>query len=223
MKTCIVIITLFLSTQIQFAQVKNNPKLATDEVFKLPEIGALVVQYNNSNKVQFVAPENARLADYKNIDLRKDDIILTVNGQSVKKIADIKNAYNNLQIGQSFKLGIKRNKQTLSVDIPKADPKNLPQKKTFSSDKHSDNKILVTGIGVLIINVNEKPMINKLFKKDDEEIKKAGLSEGDLLTQLNGQSINTFTQFKSSWESINPGQDVNLRFNKTKSISFKKQ
>ncbi len=166
MKSYIFVIALFLYAQIQFAQGKNDSKLETDEVFNLPEIGALIVQYKNTNKIQFVAPENARQSTYKNIDLRKDDIILTVNGQPVKRIADIKNAYNKLQIGQDFKLGFKRNKQTLTVDIMKADPKSLPPKKTFShSDQHSDNKIFINGIGILIINVNDKPMINKLFKE----------------------------------------------------------
>ena len=224
MKTCSFLIIVFLSVQIQFAQVKQDSKLGTDEVFNLPEVGALIVQFKNTNKVQLVAPENARLAQYKNIDLRKDDIILSVNGQHLNKIAEIKNAYYKLNIGQDFKLEIKRNKQTLYVDILKADPKILPQKKTFSpNEQHFDNKVLINGIGLLIINVNEKPMINKFFNKDNNEIKNARLSEGDLLTSMNGQPVKSFSLFKSSWESISVGQDVNLQFNKTKSISFKKQ
>jgi PDZ domain-containing secreted protein len=224
MKTCIFLIILFLSSQFQFAQEKHDVKLETDEVFNLPEVGALIVLFKNTFKIQFVAPENVRQAPYKNIDLRKDDIIMTVNGQNVKKIAEIKNAYNKLKIGQDFRLGIKRNKQTLLVNILKADPKNLPQKKSFSPfDQHSDNKVLLSGLGVVIINVNDKPMINKIFNKDNEEIKKAGLSEGNLLTFMNGQAIKTFSQFKTSWESFSAGQDINLWFDKTKTVSFKKR
>ena len=223
MKTYTFLLFLFLTAQFQFAQVKNNAKLETDEVFNIPEVGALIVQFKNTFKVQFVSPPNVRLAPYKNVDLRKDDIILSVNGQSVKKIADIKNTYDKLKTGQDFKLGIKRNKLALSFDIYKADPKTLPQKKSFTpGDQHMDNKVHVTGLDIIIINVNDKPMLNKMFDKNNNEIKKAGLSEGDLLTNLNGQPVKSFGQFKSSWESIGSGQDVNLRFNKTKSITFKK-
>jgi C-terminal processing protease CtpA/Prc len=210
--------------QINFAQVKHDTKLESDEVFNLPEVGALIVQFKNTYKVQFVAPENFRQAPYKNIDLRKDDIIMTVNGQSVKKIEDIKNTYIKLKIGQDFRLGVKRNKLTLAFDIMKGDPKNFPQKKSLPPVvQHWDNKVFVSGLGVVIINVNDKPMLNKLVNKDNEVIKKAGLTEGDLLTNLNGQIVKSFGQFKSSWESISPGNDVNLQFNKTKYVSFKKQ
>jgi len=223
MKTCLLLIMLFLAARIEYPQVNQSSKLGSDNVFNLPEVGALIVQFKNTNKVQLVAPVNFRLAPYKNIDLRKDDIILTVNGQTVKKIADIKNAYDKLQVGQDFKLGIKRNKLTLACDILKGDPKNFPQKKSFAPvDDHMKNKVLITGLDVLIINVNEKPMINKFMNKDNPEIKKAGLGEGDLLTQLNNQPIKSFNQFKSSWESLGSGQDVIIRFNNTKSISFKK-
>jgi PDZ domain-containing secreted protein len=223
MKTCIFFILLLLSTQIQFAQTKHDTKEGTNEVFNIPEVGALIVQFKNIYKVQFVAPENVRQTHYKNIDLRKDDILMTVNGLSIKKIADLENAYSKLKIGQDLRLGIKRNKQTLVVDILKADPKDLPQKKSLPSyGQHSENKVLLSGLEVLIIKVNEKPMINKILTPDNYQIKKAGLSEGDLLTNMNGQTVQSFSQFKSSWESINPGQEVDLRFNKTKSVSFKK-
>jgi S1-C subfamily serine protease len=218
MKTYSFLIILFLSAQIQFTQVKSE----SNEVFNLPEVGALIVQFKNTFKVQFVAPENVRQDQYKKIDLRKDDIILLINGKHINKFDELKSAYDKLKIGQEFKLGIKRNKQSLAVDIMKADPKSLPQKKSFVSlGQHSENKFLLAGIGLLIINVNEKPMINKMANND--QVKQAGLSEGDVLTELNGIQIKSYSQFKNTWESLGNGRDVTIRFNKTKSVSFKKQ
>ena len=84
-----------------------------------------------------------------------------------------------------------------------------------------ENKVLLAGYGILVAKINEKPMIEKLFKEDNEVVKKAGLKGGDVVTNINGQEIKTFDHFKQAYESINLGQDVNIKFG-NKFISIKK-
>jgi PDZ domain-containing secreted protein len=224
MKRCLVLLAIvFLSISSNYSQEKHEFKLNNDDTFKIPEVGAYIIRDKNNFKVQFVAPESVRLPAYKNVDLRKDDIIMVMNGKAVKNLIDLKETYEKLKPGHEFKLEVKRGAKMILVIIKKADPKDLPQKKMIKmDDKRMENKVLLAGYGILIAKINEKPMIEKLFHEDNELVTKAGLKGGDLLTHINGQAIKTFDQFKIAYETITPGQEVRIKFG-DKFISFKKK
>ena len=224
MKRCLLFFAiLFLSVPSNYSQGKPEIKFNTDDVFDLQEVGAFIIRDKDKFKVQFVAPENHRLQGYQNVDLKKDDIIMMVNGRAVKNLSDLKEIYDKLKPGHDFKLNVERGKETIIVAIKKADPKDLPQRKNIKfDDKRMENKVLLAGYGILIGKINEKPMIEKLFHEDNDLVIKAGHKGGDLLTNINGQTIKTFIQFKTAYESLNPGQDVKIKFG-DKFISFKKK
>ena len=54
---------------------------------------------------------------------------MMVNGKTAKKAADLHEVYDKLKTGDEFKLGIKRDNQMFILNIKKADPKDLPQRK----------------------------------------------------------------------------------------------
>jgi len=224
MKTCLLLFAiLFLAVPLNYSQGKPDIKLNSDDVYDLQEVGAFIIMDKDKIRVQFVAPENRRLPGYQNVDLKKDDIIMMVNDKPVKKLSDLKETYEKLKIGKDFKLHVKRGKNTIMVAIKKADPKDLPKKHPMHPDfKKTGNKVLLEGYGILITNVNEKPMIEKLLMDNNDLVNKAGLKGGDLLTNINGIAIKTFIQFKTAYEAIIPGQDVNIKFG-NKFISFKKK
>jgi PDZ domain-containing secreted protein len=223
MKKCLLFFAvLFLSVPSYYSQGKPEIKLNPDDPFDLQEVGALIIKDKDKIKVQFVAPENRRLKDYQNVDLKKDDFIMMVNGKAVKKLSDLRETYDKLKVGIDFNLEVKRGKQIIMVAIKKADPKDLPKKRVINPDnKRMENKILLEGTGILVAKINEKLMIEKLLM-DNDLVTKAGLKGGDLLTNINGQQIKTFIQFKNAYENIIPGQDVKIKFG-DKFISFKKK
>jgi S1-C subfamily serine protease len=223
MKSCLVIIAiLFLFISSDFSQEKHDLQQDKDETFHLHELGAFIIKVKNNIRVQFLAPEDLRLPAYKSVDLKKDDIIIMANGKSLKGISELKETYENLKIGNDLKLEVKRGAKTLAVNIKKADPKDLPQKKTVKKPdiRLIKDKVYLQGLGVQIGKINEKPMVEKIYS-DNAIVKKADLKGGDVVTNINGQQIKSFDQFKQAYDSINPGQDVNIKFG-NKSISFKK-
>lgn len=224
MKTCLLLfVIVFLFLPSSYSQGKPDIKFNSDEVYQLQEIGAMIIMDKDKIKVQFVAPENHRLPGYQNVDLKKDDIIMMVNDKPVKKLSDLKEAYEKLKVGKDFKLHVKRGKSTITVVLKKADPKDLPKKHPMHPDFNKmDNKVLLVGYGVLIGNINEKPMIEKLLMDNNDLVNKAGLKGGDLLTNINGIPIKTFIQFKTAYEAISSGQNVNIKFG-SKYFSFKKK
>ena len=76
MKSCLVLLAiLFLFIPSDYSQGKHDLQMDKDETFHLHEVGAYIIKEKNKIKIQFLAPENFRLPAYKNVDLRKDDII----------------------------------------------------------------------------------------------------------------------------------------------------
>jgi PDZ domain-containing secreted protein len=224
MKKCLLLLAvLFLSIPLVCPQGKPEIKLNSDDAFDLQEVGAFIIKEKDKIKVQFVAPENKRINCYQKVDLRKDDIILKVNGHDAKNLSELKETYENLKVGKELKLEVKRGKITAMVAVKKADPKFLPKKHAVNPDfRKMENKVLISGYGILIANINEKPMIEKLLMNNNDQVIKAGLKGGDLLTNINGQQIKTFAQFKIAYESLNSGQNVKLKFG-NKFISFNKK
>ena len=223
MKRCLLFFAiLFLSVASIYSQGKPEIKFGADDPFDLREVGALIIKDKEKFKVQFVAPENRRLTSYQNVDLKKDDIVMMVNGKAVKKLNDLRETYDKLKVGKDFKLEIKRGGKLMTVSLKKADPKILPPKRTakITNAGWMKDKVFLHGCGVLIGKINEKPMIEKI-KGDNEIVKNAGLKGGDVVTSINGQAIKTFIQFKEAYDNIKPKQDVTIRFG-NKSISFKK-
>ena len=223
MKRCLLFFAvLLLSIPSYYSQGKPEMKFGADDPFDLREVGALLIKDKDKFKVQFVAPEDKRPHGYQNVDLKKDDIIMMANDKAIKKLSDLREIYEKLKVGKDLKLEIKRGGKLMSVSLKKADPKDLPQKRTVKKMDVSliKDKVFLQGLGVQIGKINEKPMIEKIHG-DNEIVKKADLKGGDVVTNINGQQIKTFDQFKQAFESINTGQDVNIKFG-NKSISFKK-
>ena len=225
MKKCLLLIAvLSLLLSPYYAQDKHGFKLNDeDDIFKLPEVGAYIIKEKDYFKIQFLAPEKYRLPEYKNVDLRKDDIIMKINDKAVKKAADLKESYSNINSGEDIKLDIKRAGKMLTVVLKKAASKDLPHKKSMNmGPKDMKDVVILKDYGVLIGKVNDKPMIEKIFDDKNALLMKAGLKGGDVVTNINGVALKTFDHFKKAYDEIKPGQTVNIKFGK-KLISFKKQ
>ena len=95
-----------------------------EELFILPEVGALIVKSDGGPKVDMVIPSDQRPDDYKNVDIQVGDIIKMFNGKSMKKVSSIEEVYEALSIGDELKFGIQRGKDMLIEKLTKMDPKD---------------------------------------------------------------------------------------------------
>src|ERR1035437_4509423 len=136
MKRCLLFFAiLFLSVASIYSQGNPEIKFGADYPFDLREVGALIIRDKDKFKVQFVAPENRRLTGYQNVDLKKDDIVMMVNGKAIKKLSELRETYDKLKVGHAFKLEIKRGGKLMTVSLEKADPKYLPPKRMAKKDE----------------------------------------------------------------------------------------
>jgi hypothetical protein len=120
------------------------------EICHLDEVGAIVLLKDDKIKVEFVMPTDKRAKAYMNVDIKNADEILMVNGQKVKTPEDIEVIYKALNVGEEFKLGIRRDGNLMIVSYNKADPDDLPKKKMMKL------KVVDEGDGVKKSIVDDK-------------------------------------------------------------------
>jgi len=149
------------------AQVKIMAK--PGEVGHLNELGAIIMLKDDSVVVEFVMPEENRPKAYKEIDIRKNDKILMVNGKKIKLPADIDEIYTELDIGDDVKLGVRRDGDLMIITYKKADPETMPKRKMMKLSVEDDGEGLV--------------------KKITDENGNVHIIEGDSV-EINGETIN---------------------------------
>jgi C-terminal processing protease CtpA/Prc len=129
MKKYFLLLAIFIiSVPLIFAQEKKEISNSSDEILHLHEVGAYIIKDKGNYKIQFLAPEQYRIPAYKSVDLKKDDIILAINGKPVNMAADFKEVYDKLKPGNDINLQIKRSGKMMNVTLKKANPKDLPRK-----------------------------------------------------------------------------------------------
>lgn len=109
-----------------------------DDVAMLMETSSILSDEDGSTIVKFMPPTQAIAKEYQNVDLKTNDKILFINGKKVKKLADFKNAYNEIEIGKEIELGIKRDDERFFVKFTKCDPTKLKGRvmmKTINTDQ----------------------------------------------------------------------------------------
>jgi len=122
----ILFVILMLLINVGFSQVMIKAK--PGEVFNFDELGAIVLLKDNKVMVEFVMPANGRNEKYKDVDIRKDDEILFVNGKKIKSTTELEKLYEETKIGDEIKLGIKREGELGLITFAKADEKSMPPK-----------------------------------------------------------------------------------------------
>lgn len=138
-------------------------------------------------------------------DLKVGDLILTFNGKDIKKSSELPILVGRAKVNEKAKLEILRNgkKQILEVEIKAIDGDKLANQ---SQDAHNNYLGLV---------VEELPEANAqkgvvVSLVSEGAAADAGIRRGDVITQLNGQDINTLADFNELIKHLAPGDVVRL-------------
>lgn len=136
-RTTIVSILLILFTSLGYSQVKIMAK--DGEMFDMRELGAIVLLKDNKIKVEFVMPDHARHADYRDVDIQKDDEIIFFNGKKISTTIELEKNYNDLSVGEEVNLGTKRKDKLMIVSFKKADPESFPKRQMMKIKVDEDD------------------------------------------------------------------------------------
>lgn len=132
--------------------------------------------------------------------LKVGDIILTFNGQEVTISSQLPVLVSRVKSGEEVKLEVLRNgkRETLDVVIEALDDEG----QKVAANKHAENNVLGVMIEETQSNAKVKGVV--ITKLDEGIAQKAGLTMGDIITQINGLDIvdvKTFNEALSATEA----------------------
>jgi S1-C subfamily serine protease len=198
---------------------------AEGDVVLLPEVGALIIQDGEGLKVQFVQATQNRRAPYKTVDLRTEDHILLFNGRRVKRIADLRNAYDALAVGGEVKLGLQRGPEMLISSYAKGDPKDLPRMQIRVANDSGENQEVLPAVGVVLTEKEKRVVVQEVLPLETSAIAKRDVRSGDVIVRLNGRDVSSLKQFVEAYDRLEVGSRVEWsteRKGKSITVSFAK-
>jgi len=106
-------------------QERQELRLDRETSFILFELMAVMSESDSVVSVSRIIPTQRKSADSGEVDLEEGDVILMANGRRIAGVKDLHEIYDKLQIGEPFKLGVRRGKETFMRSVPKMDPEKM--------------------------------------------------------------------------------------------------
>jgi len=244
----ILAISIILFTQTLIAQVfikKAEP--GAGEIFFLNELSAVISEKDGVIIVEHAMPTEQRPEIYRDIDFKQGDEILMVNADRVKSAKDLEKIYNELEVGETLKLGVRRGEEMFIISFNKMDPEKLPKRKLMIRNRvpagdeagkepkissyqikmdDTDGKMkFLMGTGLILKEMGSQVKIDKVIPKMVQEMGEINVKEGDVVIELNGEKIKSLAQFTKIYDEIKAGNEVKLitiREKKQIDVKFKK-
>jgi S1-C subfamily serine protease len=218
------------------AQTVTRWVTSEGETYDLREVGAFITLEGEQVKVAMVMPKEARPKAYREVDIQQGDMILYLNGKRIKTVKDFAEKYNELAIGDTMKIGVRRKDERFIVAFSKADPKELPAPVMRKVMVGPDGKIIqeetsggqvrrmviddangreitpVPGLGWLIGSMDGKVKIINKLPIPSKELENIDIQEGDVLQMLNGEKIAGVGRFVEMYDKIAVGAQIELKY-----------
>lgn len=197
-------------------------------VFNLPEIGGIILGENGKVFFDMMMPAEARKAEYKSLDIKKDDVILMMNSKKITSVKDVEEMYNDTKPGEEVKFGLNREGKNFLVSFKKGDPSQFKGMRTIIKNSDGAGKGIspMEEIGVLIEEKDGKIIITDILPFAQEALKNSGVKVQDVIVSINGTKTKSIKEVKKQLEKISEGEKFTLGIQsggKLKSISLKKE
>ena len=232
--TCyMIIISSILFIHSANAQMVMKRLEVDGEIFIIPELSVIIAEEEDKVIVQMALPTEARPADYKNIEITQNDIILMMNAKKVKSVKSFKEQYEALEIGANIKIGIKRNEKMLILEYAKVDPAKMPKNTKMVIKRPGDGDEESHEGGVMkkmIINKDDDsimplPEAGLFLEEVDNQVKvmdtlptmvdvfgEIEVKKGDSIVAVNGQKVVSISEFSKVYKKIVIGSKVEFTF-----------
>lgn len=176
---------------------------------------------------------DAQLKEYYNVDngvlvtqvfpgdpadqagIKTQDIILSVNGQSVDSARELSKAIAELSVGEEAEIRINRrgDVKTIEVEIAKRDEEKIAASMRGESPGKAEDEL---GIEVTDITPNIAERFN-LASRDgvivvnvagESKAAEAGIREGDIIKEINHQSIDSASEYEAVISEVDDGETL---------------
>jgi S1-C subfamily serine protease len=149
---------------------------------------------------------------------------MMVNGKRVKTAAEIEEMINALKIGETIKLGVKRDRDMMIVSFAKPDPEEAGGRmmmvtKTVGDDGKVDtdvklagpdleNSVIVMEAGVILSTTENGLAVGVVIGNAQTDLDGDAPGDGDVIVSINGQAVSSNSDFSAVYDAIVPGETV---------------
>jgi len=177
------------------------------DVIVLQELGVVAGPGESEDEVRLMMlfPDTER-----EIALEKGDLILMINGQRVRDVATLREAYEAAAVGEVVKLGIRRGDERFLTSFEKEDPEAMGEGGAV--------RVMVGGPGSDFEDIHPLPEFGVLLAEKDGEVVVAmelpmgtpAFKKDDVVQSINGRTIESLQEFREAYEPLAVGEDVAL-------------
>ena len=176
------------------------------DIILLTELGIVVGMEEGSSdlKVMVLLPD----ADPE-VGIKRDDLLLMINGERVKDMATLRAAYESAGVGDEVKLGFRRGDRRFLSSFAKEDPA-MPQgarRMVLIGGPGGDFDDLLPfhEFGVVLGEKEGQVVVAMQLPMDD-----SALDEDDVLQSINGTSVDSLEEFRGVYEPLAIGDAVEV-------------
>ena len=147
--------------------------------------------------------------------IRARDIIISVNGRPVEDIRDLTRRIAGLNVGRKATVEVLRNgdRQSFDITIARRDEEKILSRKDQDQKKEESLGIQVSEISPEIarrFSISEKDGVMVMDVESGSKAEAAGLMAGDIVKEINHESIGSVEEFRKTIEGAEEGETLNL-------------
>jgi len=212
--------TWLLVQQLESQQMVTRRLDASSTVF-LHELGAAVGVAEDSDQVRFliVPPAAARAPGAAEVDVEQGDVVLMAAGRRVRTVDDLRSVYEDTAEGDELKLGLRRGDRRFLIAFTRA---AAPEAGTLVSHGGGGAQVMqirvggdeggsvevLPELGVVLAEEDGTPRVSARLPLPGTE--SVPLSEGDLITAVNGVVVTSLAELMASYGAIEVGGSIEL-------------
>lgn len=219
------------------AETKSEGKpqmhfFSSGDVVFIHELGAVIMLRDKAITVDMVNPPDQRAKEYQAVDIKKDDVVLMINGKKAAALADVKAAYDSAAVGQEVKLGIRRGKEMMIASFAKADQSKIAQQQVvaFETEAGGDvalgegdkkvmklgpgdgNLVIVSEMALILTEVDSKIAVTGIMDSENAVVKKTGIALNDILSEIQSIKVKTLKEFSEVYDKLKIGDEFTVLF-----------
>lgn len=217
---------------------KETAKDATATV-EIAEVGASIVESADGLKVAKVTPASARAAKYRDVDIKRGDKVVSINGRRISTLAELRQVLATTKIGDQVRIGSLRSGGPVLAAYTVGSEEDLKVTEDESSWEEADGRKVVTvggkpsgeggpgerkmvtikagpgsvpllDLGVILENVDGQVVVTQVLPVPTQIPDEARLKEKDVIKSIQGQKVADAADLEKQLQSVKAGESVSL-------------
>ncbi|MFA5835203.1 MAG: PDZ domain-containing protein [Bacteroidota bacterium] len=206
----LIVALLTLNTSYSQESKRITRSFSMDDALIVRELGAVIVPKNDLLIVEVILGNHEK----ENSDIQKDDHVLMANGKKVNSIKELRAQYEHANVGEEFKVGLKRGENLMIAKFIKKSEEELNKEGSrggmvMRMEKKEGEEVL-PALGLVVGTKNKSAVVISTLPSVSNNFKSFEPKQGDILVSINGKSVSSAEEFSSEYTELHEGDKVTI-------------